>query len=189
MREGTAAVARGSTARATMEFLRSEFGAGLLDTVLARLDPEVRDDLLAAGRTAELPYRTVFALWESADAALRAEHPDWMERAGAYSIGSLGQELYGGLLHKGSPAAFVTQSVSLFRLYYSPGDIVAVEAEAGRAVVRLVGFDSLGRLFCERQTGGLIRATELAGGSSVRVAHVRCEHEGDAFCEWELRWD
>jgi predicted hydrocarbon binding protein len=29
---------------------------------------------------------------------------------------------------------------------------------------------------------------ELAGGKDVRVMHVRCEHEGDAFCEWELRW-
>ena len=96
--------------------------------------------------------------------------------------------MYGGLLRKASPAEFVTQSVSLFRLYYAPGDMVPVEVEPGRAVLRLEGFPTASPLFCARQTGGLRQATELAGGKSVRVRHVRCEHEGDAYCEWELRW-
>jgi predicted hydrocarbon binding protein len=29
---------------------------------------------------------------------------------------------------------------------------------------------------------------ELAGGVDASVRHVRCAGEGDAFCEWELRW-
>jgi hypothetical protein len=111
-----------------------------------------------------------------------------MEQAGAFAIDSLGQQLYGGLLRKSSPMEFITQSVSLFRLYYAPGDMVPVELEGSRAVARLVDFPAIGPLFCRRQTGGLRRATELAGGKQVRVTHVRCEHEGDAYCEWELRW-
>jgi hypothetical protein len=83
---------------------------------------------------------------------------------------------------------FVTQSVSLFQLYYAPGDMVPVEVEPGRAVLRLDGFPTAGSLFCQRQTGGLRRAAELAGGQEVTVRHVRCEHEGDAYCEWEIRW-
>ena len=83
----------------------------------------------------------------------------------------------------------MTQSVSLFQLYYGPGDMVAVEVEPVRAVLRLVGFPSADVLFCRRQSGGLRRAAELAGGHGVRVAHVRCEHDGDAYCEWEVRWE
>jgi hypothetical protein len=182
------ATARGSTARATLDFIRQRFGQETLQSILEQLTPEDRTQLLSAGTTDELPYELLLELWRVADAALAPVNATWMEEAGAFAIDSLGQQLYGGLLRKASPIEFVTQSVSLFRLYYAPGDIVPVETEAGRAVLRLVGFDAQGTLFCARQTGGLLRATELAGGKSVRVKHVRCAHEGDAFCEWEMRW-
>jgi hypothetical protein len=119
--------------------------------------------------------------------------PDWPERAGAQAIESYGVQLYGGILRKASPLEFVTQSVSLFRLYYHPGDMKVVEQEpvdekGGRVVLRLVGFAHDSPLFCRRQTGGLMCALALAGGEDPHVRHVRCTLEGDAFCEWELRW-
>ena len=58
-----------------------------------------------------------------------------------------------------------------------------VEEEEGHAVLRLVGFDYAGPLFCRRQTGGLSRALEVAGGQKAKTAHVRCVAEGDAFCD------
>jgi hypothetical protein len=33
-----------------------------------------------------------------------------------------------------------------------------------------------------------MRALALAGGEQPQVRHVRCAVDGDAFCEWELRW-
>lgn len=184
----TVATARGSTAQTTIEFIRRSHGSAVVESILAELDDEQRTELAAAGTTGHLAYELLLALWRAADARLGPAHPDWMEQAGAFAIASLGQQLYGGLLRKASPLEFVTQSVSLFRLYYSQGDMEAVEVEQERAVVRLVGFDALGPLFCRRQTGGLRSATELAGGRDVRVSHVRCSFEGDAFCEWELGW-
>ena len=100
----------------------------------------------------------------------------------------MGVLLYGGILRKATPRVFLTQSISLFRLYYHPGDITAVEDLPGRAILRLVEFDPVTRLFCRRQTGGLRQALLQAGGESPRVKHVRCVHMGDAFCEWELAW-
>ena len=92
------------------------------------------------------------------------------------------------LLRKTSPIELVTQSVSPYKLYYFQGTMDPVETLPGRAVIRLVGFDALGPLFCRRQTGGLKCATELAGGVDIQVRHVRCAAEGDAFCEWEVKW-
>ena len=183
-----AAMARGSTAMATLDFLRRNYGEPILSGILERLDPSARDQILTAQTTDHLPYGLLVAFWREADAVLSPDHPGWMEEAGAFAIDSLGQQLYGGLLRKTSPTEFMTQSVSLYRLYYSQGDMEAVEVQPGRAVVRLSGFDALGPLFCRRQLGGLRRATELAGGKSVRVKHVRCSFEGDAYCEWELCW-
>lgn len=181
-------IAKGSTVRATLAYVVSEHGEESRDAILAELPPALRTALPAMDPTAELPYDELLHLWRSADVVLRARDPQWMERSGAYSIASSGAQLYGGILRKRSPHEFLTQSVSLFRLYYAPGDMEVVEEEGARAVLRLSGFDSRDALFCRRQTGGLAEALAMAGGASPTVKHVRCTHEGDAFCEWELVW-
>jgi len=179
---------KGSVIRSTMEYLRDEQGDATLERVLAQLPADARARCERADPTAELPYALVQDLWRAADHVLGAHDPDWMERAGAFSIRSTGVQLYRGIVRKSNPIEFLTQSVSLFRLYYHPGDMAVVAESAGEAVLRLVGFDSGTPLFCRRQTGGLRCALSLAGGVDARARHVRCVLEGDAFCEWELSW-
>ncbi len=179
--------AKGSTVRTTLDFLAAEGGSELVTRVLASIPESDRERLARAGPTDELPYALVQTLWRSADAELGSDAA-WAERAGAFSIESLGVQLYRGILLKRSPGEFLTQSVSLFQLYYHPGDMMVVLEEPGRAVLRLVGFDAGTAVFCRRQTGGLRCAITLAGGASPSTRHVRCVLEGDAFCEWELGW-
>ena len=185
--------AKGSTLQATLAFVASVAGEAGVARVLGRLAAGDRGTVGAAGATDEVPFALADRLSRAVDAELAADHPDWPEVSGARAIDSLGVRLYGGILRKATPLAFLTQSVSLFRLYYHPGDIQPVEAEAlpggaGRVVLRLDGFAHASAWFCRRQSGGLARATELAGGQRVRARHVRCALEGDAFCEWELTW-
>ncbi|MEP7383789.1 MAG: hypothetical protein ABI910_19035 [Gemmatimonadota bacterium] len=179
---------RGSTVLATLGYVEAVHGAAVRETVLATLPGPLRDQLSRIDATAELPYEALLALWHAADTVLSARDPMWMERSGAHSIESTGVQLYSGILRKRSPHEFLTQSVSLFQLYYYPGDMQVVEEDGGRAVLRLSGFDSRDVLFCRRQTGGLRQALVQAGGDSPRVKHVRCAHLDDAFCEWELVW-
>ena len=181
-------VSKGSTVLATLRFVEEAFGAELRLSVLAALPGALRDRLVAIEPTAELPYAELLALWRAADGLLHTRDPLWVERSGAFSIASTGVQLYRGILRKRSPHEFLTQSVSLFQLYYYPGDMDVVDEDAGRAVLRLSGFDSQDVLFCRRQTGGLRQALLQAGGEALRVKHVRCAHVDDAFCEWELRW-
>lgn len=184
----TEVTARGSAVHATIEFIRATYGAKKLDQILGQLARGDRALLRDAGLQDHVPYEKVRLFWDAADKALGPIDADWMETAGAFSIGSLGRKLYGGLLRKASPGEFVTQSVSLFKLFYSHGSVMPVEVGAGRAVLRLVGFEEHGVLFCRRQTGGLRSAAEIAGGLEVTVKHVRCTDEGDAYCEWEMTW-
>jgi hypothetical protein len=179
--------AKGSTIRTTLDFLRTEGGPELVDRVLVGLTPETRDAIARVEPTGELPYAVLQSLWRSADDVLVGD-PTWAERGGAFSIESLGMQLYRGILLKRSPAEFLTQSVSLFQLYYRPGDMTVVFEEPGHAVLRLVGFDAGTSVFCRRQTGGLRCAITLAGGAEPSTRHVRCVLDDDAFCEWELRW-
>lgn len=179
---------RGSTLRATLAYVAEACGEERAEAVLGRLEPDVRRRVETAGDTDELAFDLNLALWRAVDEEIGEEVPDWPERAGAFSIASSGQEHYGGILRKASPREFLTQPVSLFRLYYAPGDMEVVREDPGRIVLRLVGFGRADPLFCRRQTGGLRRALELAGGEDAAVRHVRCSHESDAFCEWELAW-
>ena len=185
---GTALHAKGSTFRTTIDFIRAEYGAALMACVMTDLSPEARSCVENATATDELDYELLQELWVVTDALVGATDPGWMERAGAFSIGLRGAQMYGGILRKKDPTEFLTQSISLFKLYYHPGDMEVVEHSAGRAVLRLVGFESRTPLFCRRQTGGLTKAIELAGGEHAAAHHVRCELEGDAYCEWELTW-
>jgi hypothetical protein len=185
----TGARAKGSAVHATLAFVAERFGVRARNDVLKALTADDRRAVQDLAPTAELPYDLLVRLWQTVDVTLPdAERAGWADAAGAESIGSYGVQLYGGILRKPTPREFLTQSISLFRLYYQPGDMEVVEDASGRAVLRLVGFDPLTRLFCQRLTGGLRRAIELAGGSTSRVRHVRCAIEGDAFCEWELHW-
>jgi hypothetical protein len=181
-------MAKGSTVLATLAYLRRNAGPDRAEEILAALPEPERRRLVGVAATDEVPWRALSALLSAADAALAPEDPEWIETVGAYSIESLGVEYYGGILRKADPLQFLTQPVSLFQLYYHPGDMEVVEQGTGFAVLRLVGFDHGNTLFCRRQTGGLRRALELAGGAAPTVRHVRCTEEGDAFCEWELRW-
>lgn len=188
MTEGAERWAKGSTVVATLDYLREEHGSETLDRVLERLEGPARRRVRTADPTEDVPYEVNLRLWRAVDREIGEEHPEWAEAAGAFSIGSIGQQHYGGILRKSTPEAFLTQRVSLFRLYYRPGDMEVVEEGAGRIVLRLVGFPEPGPLFCRRQAGGLREALELAGAGEARVRHVRCTGEGDAYCEWELRW-
>lgn len=179
---------KGSTVIATWRYVEAVHGAERRAALEQALPPALARRLVRVEPTAELPYGDLLALWRAADALLRERDPLWMERSGAHSIESTGVQLYSGILRKRSPHEFLTQSVSLFQLFYSPGDMEVVEEEDERAVLRLSGFDSGDPLFCRRQTGGLRQSLLLAGGGAPRVKHVRCVHAGDAFCEWELAW-
>jgi hypothetical protein len=180
--------AKGSTLRSTLTFIEQTSGPATLKRVLATLGAGQVRAIEGASPTDEVPLDLALGLWRAADTVLGPEDPQWVERSGAFSIESSGIEMYGGILKKSSPLEFLTQRVSLFRLYYHPGNMEVVEHEPGRAILRLVGFDQADSFFCRRQTGGLQRALELAGGTDPSARHVRCALAGDAFCEWELRW-
>ena len=171
-----------------MDFVRDEKGGDVLTAVMGRLSADDRSRIESCLPTAEVPFDLVLSLWRAADDELRDTDPEWVERAGGHSIEFTGVRLYSGILRKASPIEFLTQRVSLFRLYYHPGNMEVVEEDEEYAVLRLVGFDQPDPLFCRRQTGGLRRALTEAGGQEPETSHVRCVNEGDAFCEWELRW-
>lgn len=182
------ATAKGAPLRATLSYVESTMGRDTLVRIMESLPDELRTRVDGVSANDEIPYRMLLAVWHAADAVMRPLDANWMEKAGAYSIALSGSQSYGGIIRKGTPSEFLNQPIKLFRLYYHSGDMHIIEQEDGRAVLRLVDFDEPDALFCERQTGGLRAAIEMAGGHDAKVRHVRCAVDGDAFCEWEATW-
>lgn len=180
--------AKGATVRGTLAYVQSLLGDEALRDLVQQCASATGAQLGQVQATDDVPYRVLVALWTAVDETIGEEHPHWAEAAGAYSIESAGVQLYGGILRKSTPSDFLTQSVSLFRLFYAPGDMTVVQEDGSSAVLRLVNFDPQTTVFCRRQVGGLTRALQLAGGNAPRVQHVRCTLSGDAFCEWEMSW-
>jgi hypothetical protein len=176
---------------ATLEFLSSEKSPAIVNKVLDRLSKEERARISSVAATEEVPMSLPSKLWRAVDAEIGSTDTDWAERAGAFSIQLRGVQSYSGILKKTTPSEFLTQQVSLFNLYYHGGDMAVVEQANNRAILRLSGMstDDRDQLFCRRQTGGLERALSISGGKAARVRHVRCAVEGDAFCEWDVRWE
>ena len=189
-----ALIARGSTIRATLDVVATIAGDEARDRVVAALPARARKRVRETTATDDVPFALWVRLADATQRVIGAAVPDWPELAGARDIESLGVELSAGILRKWTPLAFATQCVSLFGLSYHPGRMTVVETESigergGRVVLRLDGFAHESPLFCRRQTGGLAEAVAIAGGERPRARHVRCTLEGDAFCEWELRWE
>ncbi len=181
-------LAKGTTVQATIEFLIHTAGPATVNEVLGALPENCRARLARVAARDEVPYQDLVALWEATDARIGGTAPDWMERQGAYAIEQMAPRHYAGLLRKRSPEEFLTQQVSLFQLYYRPGNMEVVNHGPNHAVVRLVGFNPNDRFFCRRFTGAWHATIAYTGGTNSRVRHVRCAIEGDAFCEWELHW-
>lgn len=181
-------LAKGSTITSTLDFLAREVPPMTVEAILASLSWEERRMVESATATAELPYELSLSLWRAADERLRDADPTWVERAASWSISSTGVQLYGGIIRKATPEEFLAQQVSLFQLYYQPGNMEIVAQSPGYAVTRLIGFDPGDALLCRRLTAGWMTALGLARGRDPSARHVRCTLEGDQFCEWEIRW-
>src|SRR5476651_2234933 len=100
---GTALHAKGSTFHTTVDFIRAEYGDAILARILEDLSPEARATVASAAATDEVDYEHLQEFWTATDMMVGVADPGWMERAGAFSIGLRGAQMYGGILRKKDP--------------------------------------------------------------------------------------
>lgn len=94
------------------------------------------------------------------------------------------------LFFKVAETGFILKrATQLFSAYYDSGTMQVVVSEPKLAVIRIVGFEEPGELFCQRVQGWCQRTTELAGHKNVVLSHPRCAAKGDPFCEFKGTWD
>lgn len=93
------------------------------------------------------------------------------------------------LFFKVAETGFILKrATQLFSAYYDSGAMQVVTSEPKLAVIRIVGFEEPGDLFCQRVQGWCQRTTELAGNRDVVLTHPRCAAKGDPYCEYRGTW-
>jgi hypothetical protein len=88
----------------------------------------------------------------------------------------------------GSPHFIVSKAASIFKTYYSSGELRTAQAEKGHAVLELHGLQDTAPELCERIGGWMERTIELSGGTGVRIVHDQCVNRGQDVCRFEGWW-
>ena len=107
------AVAKGSALLATLGFVKDQFGSAVLQQIVDRLPAAEQEIIRSASATREIAFSLLLDVWRASDAVLRVRDHEWMERAGAHSIDSMGTQLYGGIVRKATPLEFLNQRIRL----------------------------------------------------------------------------
>lgn len=186
---------KGSALIHTRTYLQKNWGSELASALVAKLSPANREIFNAPNLSSYGWYPV--AVWNS----VTEEMVRWPGKGRASVVRDIAtyvaqQDLtlaHKVLLKLGTPALMMRQASTLWRGYFSGGDLVA--EQLGDRHFRLIlhlGTDPVadpGRLTCrEAVTGWHENALRLSGGYCGRSVHVKCRFEGHPVCEYDVTW-
>ena len=180
---------KGTAPASTVRFVTERFGEEGLRQIVAELPPEQRAEVEAGLLvSAWYPFSLLINLSRAAEKHFGGQVPRIQHEMGRASADYGLTTVYKFFFRIGSPQFILSRASSLFRHYYTTGDLRAAVAEPGHAIMELSGFEEPAPELCDRLVGWYERTIELAGGKSFRAVHDRCMNRGDALCRTEAWW-
>ena len=181
---------KGTAIASTLRFVRERFGPEAVALVRDDLEPGLRaalpDEPLVSSW---YPFALLVGLGRSAARRYGGGLTQFHRELGRASADYAMTTVYKIFFKLGSPQFVVSRAARVWRTYYDSGEMHAVTAEPGHAVIDLSGFADPVPDLCERLIGWMSRSVELAGGRDLRSAHSLCVLRGDAVCRFEGWWD
>jgi hypothetical protein len=181
---------KGTAIASTLRFVRERFGPEAVALVRGDLEPALRASLPDEPLVSTwYPFSLLIALGRSAARRYGGGLTHFHRELGRASADYAMTTVYKIFFKLGSPQFVVSRAARVWRTYYDSGDMHAVTAEPGHAVIDLAGFSEPVPELCERLIGWMSRSVELAGGKGLRSAHSLCVLRGDDVCRFEGWWD
>jgi hypothetical protein len=181
---------KGTAIASTLRFVRERFGPEAVAAVRAGLDPTLQarmpDEPLASSW---YPFALLIGLGRAAARRYGGGLTHFHRELGRASADYAMNTVYRIFFKLGSPQFVVSRAARVWRTYYDTGEMRAVVAEPGHAVLDLAGFTEPVPELCERLIGWMSRSVELAGGKNLRSAHSLCVLRGDDVCRFEGWWE
>jgi hypothetical protein len=180
---------KGSAPASSIRFITERFGSDAVRRVAAELPAEERA-AVEAGLLASTwyPFSLLLNLSRAIEKHFGRDVPRIQHEMGRASADYALTIVYKLFFRIASPQFILSRAASLFRNYYTTGELRVVVAETGHAVLELGGFEEPPREMCPRLGGFYERTIELAGGKGFRMVHEQCMNRGDAVCRTEAWW-
>jgi len=191
---------RGTSFLGTLDFVRANFGEDALRRTLDALPPSTLS-VIGADAKGVLPgtwydatdlselTRTLDRLLGRGDLALA-------RAVGRHVAFSDVSRFFKWLFRLAGPSLLFARAESVWKNYYDQGTYVFEGAEAGRASIRIEGWDAADGVLCKRLEGWIERAFELTLGEKMRPIIQETHHQTTdtslapaAYCRFEARWD
>jgi uncharacterized protein (TIGR02265 family) len=180
---------RGAVLKARRRFVEEHFGGGAWDRLMEALTEADRAVLggivVPAGwypfETGERLDRAIVQILGGGDAGV-------FEEIGRKSARDNLGGVHASFLRPGDPQAFLAQSKSIYKFYYSTGNREYEPLGPTSGVLTTRDADTYSLADCLTVIGWHKEALGLCGASNVRIVETKCRARGDDACRYELDW-
>jgi hypothetical protein len=184
-----AAEVKGTAINATVRFLTERFGPTGLKKVVEGLSPQQRAILDSGVLVSSwYPFSLVLDLTRRAQHVFGDQVPRMAREMGRSSADYALTTIYKIFFKVGSPQFIIAKASSVYKTYYSTGELAPIISEKGHAILEMKGFSEPAPELCDRLTGWMERTLELSGATEIRMMHPQCVNRGDACCRFEGFW-
>jgi hypothetical protein len=179
---------KGSPVRSLQKFIDADLTAEQRERLFQALPPEYvtrfRSPILA---TETLPVSMLNRFTEEAAKAKGEPLASFARRAGREAAADAVKGIYRFFALVMTPPVVLSKAGVMWSSLYNRGELRVVEQTAASARIRLLDFPSEPAM-CGRFVGWLERMAEMTGVKNVQVEQTRCASEGEACCEWIVKW-
>jgi hypothetical protein len=178
---------KGTAVAATLRYATETLGPQGYRRLLESLTPEDRN-ILEAGVLASGWYPLTFLLDVMENTTRITADPRTAWKMGRASADYALTTIYKIFFKVGSPQFVISKASTVFKTYYTTGQMNPVVSEKGHALMEITGFADPAAILCERIMGWMERTVELSGAKEPRMVHPQCLARGDAVCRYEGWW-
>ena len=180
---------KGAAWKPITEFVKKKFGEDAFARVLEQVSPECRE--IASGKILVNTWYDLQLIEEfitQADRLLGAGDLSIAREMGIYSAEFGIKTIYKIFMKVGTPEFVLKRCGSIWRRYYTRGEMKLIHLEDGRVTVRLTELGYVSRVLCKRVTGWMEKVLAMTGAKDPQVEHTACPARGDPYSEWQGRW-
>jgi hypothetical protein len=180
---------KGAAWKPITEFVKMKFGEDGFRRVLESVSPECRE--IASAKilvNSWYDLRLVEEFIAQADRVLGTGDLGMAGDMGRYSAEFGIKTIYKIFMKVGTPEFVLKRCSTIWKRYYSRGEMKLIHLEPGHVIVRLTDMGIVSRVLCARVTGWMKKTLAMTGAKGTTVEHTVCTSRGDPHCEWQGRW-
>ena len=182
---------KGSTILLRMGYVKEKATPGQKKAVLEQLAPEFAQELESGTLlpTGWQPMARLVELSQAIDRVVGTGDGRLAWDLGRYTAELGAKQMYTAFSKSGDPKRIFSIGGGVWSQFYSSGRLEVIDTEPTHVKLRVHDFEEPVAEICDSVGGWIERNVELAGTTGTEVDEIACRRRGDAYCEYDIRWD